>query len=224
MCGILFTLRPSSPSPSPTTTAPPSESLTARISQRGPDLTHTHHTHHASHTLTFTSSVLSLRGPTHTTTPQPLVDPSTGSVLCWNGEAWRVNGSPLEPGINDGAAIFQLLLARGKDVSAVMERVEGPWAMVYWDAAAGRLWYGRDALGRRSLLCKSDDEGGLVVASVGDGHGWSEVDADGLRWVLVGGGESGVVPWAWEEDVAAGSRYMVFPPPPLPLHQPTNMS
>ncbi|KAH0615065.1 uncharacterized protein H6S33_000701 [Morchella sextelata] len=227
MCGILFTLRPSpspsssslspspsSLSPSPSSPSPsPSETLTTRISQRGPDLTHTHHTHHATHThtLTFTSSVLSLRGPTDTTTPQPLVDPSTGSVLCWNGEAWRVNGSPLEPGVNDGAAIFQLLLAGGEDVPAVMERVEGPWAMVYWDAVAGRLWYGRDALGRRSLLWKNDGERGLVVASVGDGHGWSEVDADGLRWVLVGGGETGVVPWAWEEDVTAGSRYMKMP-------------
>ncbi|KAH8154286.1 uncharacterized protein LAJ45_02054 [Morchella importuna] len=215
MCGILFTLRPPSTSSPSTTTAPPSETLTTRISQRGPDLTHTHHTHHASNTLTFTSSVLSLRGPTDTITPQPLVDPSTGSVLCWNGEAWRANGSPLEPGVNDGAAIFQRLLAGGDDVAAVMECVEGPWAMVYWDAVAGRLWYGRDALGRRSLLWRSDEEGRLVVASVGDGHGWSEVDADGLRWVLVGGGETGVVPWAWEEDVAVGSRYMKMPFPKL---------
>ncbi|KAI5853015.1 asparagine synthase-domain-containing protein [Morchella snyderi] len=219
MCGILFTLRPSSSSSSFSSsfssTVPHSETLTTRISQRGPDLTHTHHTQHASLTLTFTSSVLSLRGPTDTITPQPLIDPSTGSVLCWNGEAWRVNGSPLEPGVNDGAVIFQLLLAGGKDVPAVMEHVEGPWAMVYWDAVAGRLWYGRDALGRRSLLWKNDEEAGLVVASVGDGHGWSEVDADGLRWVLVGGGETGVVPWIWEEDGAVGNRYMKMPFPKL---------
>ncbi len=34
-----------------------------------------------------------------------------------------------------------------------IHRVEGPFAFVYWDCVRHKLWFGRDRLGRRSLLC-----------------------------------------------------------------------
>lgn len=199
MCGILFTISPTAGAPAP------SPSLSALISRRGPDSTRTHSATFGSYTLTFTSSVLSLRG-THIT-PQPLVDPATGSVLCWNGEAWRIGEDALVPGVNDGEEVFKLLLAAGagRGLKEALEVIRGPYALVYFDAVAGRVWFGRDALGRRSLLCRESGKGwekGFMVASVGDERaGWSEVEADGLRWLdLVTGGQAGWVPFMWDED------------------------
>lgn len=217
MCGILFAVSPAG-APAPLEASAP---LAALIARRGPDSTHTHETTFRSYTLTFTSSVLSLRGA-HVT-PQPLVDPSTGSVLCWNGEAWRIGDDALLPGANDGEEVFKLLLAAGAgtELKNALESIAGPYALVYYDAVAGRVWFGRDSLGRRSLLYRGLGVGlekGFVIASVGDGSaeaGWKEVEADGLRYLdLVTGGQMGWVPFMWEEDAVAEGRreFMVTPP------------
>ncbi|KAK4125569.1 hypothetical protein N657DRAFT_654199 [Parathielavia appendiculata] len=142
--------------------------------------------------LRFTSTVLALRGD-HVAR-QPLTDPRTGSVLCWNGEAWRVDGRPVEAGENDGEVVFARLVtassggAAGVDaVLEVLRGIEGPFAFVYYDASAGRVFFGRDRLGRRSLLTASMG-GGLALCSVAapGEDGWREVEADGVYVVTVG--------------------------------------
>ncbi|KAL7276321.1 hypothetical protein RUND412_000692 [Rhizina undulata] len=224
MCGILFKL-----SPTPGT---PSATLKRLISRRGPDSTRTHTTAFPSnsptHHLTFTASVLSLRGD-HIAV-QPLVDNLSSSVLCWNGEAWRISGEPLERGVNDGEAIFRLLLLSTSspsedEVAKVFENVSGPFAFVFWDARRGRLWWGRDCLGRRSLVYRWDEFGALVVASVGDGReGWREVEADGVYYLdlgtaAVGEGHVWRVGWVFEDEVQEGLS-MTFPFPKLNMAVP----
>lgn len=78
---------------------------------------------------------------------------------------------------------------------AALAVVEGPFAMAYWDERGKTLWFGRDRLGRRSLLVKRPSAasgwGGWAVAScIGDG--------DALRTVRDGGGEG------WEEVPPGG--------------------
>ena len=53
-------------------------------------------------------------------------------------------------------------------VSEVLNRLRGPWAIAYWEAASRRLWFGRDAIGRRSLLVHWPDaaDGRFLLASV----------------------------------------------------------
>ena len=34
----------------------------------------------------------------------------------------------------------------------IMQSIEGPWAFIYFDDAENKLFFGRDKLGRRSLL------------------------------------------------------------------------
>ena len=64
---------------------------------------------------------------------------------------------------NDAQALLSALaLASGADstsagVAEVLSRLRGPWALVYWEEAARRLWYGRDVVGRRSLLMHRPD-------------------------------------------------------------------
>ncbi|KAK0715132.1 asparagine synthase-domain-containing protein [Lasiosphaeris hirsuta] len=138
-------------------------------------------------TLTFTSTVLALRGD-HIA-KQPLVNSTSGSVLCWNGEAWRVGGHPVDG--NDGESILALLrkasafapAARHDAMFDVFRSIEGPFAFVYYDKPAERLVFGRDRLGRRSLMITQDEASGTFalcsIAEAADSS-WKEVEADGI--------------------------------------------
>ncbi|RFU74125.1 asparagine synthase [Trichoderma arundinaceum] len=131
--------------------------------------------------LTLTSTVLSLRGD-HLG-KQPLTDEESGSVLCWNGEAWKLGGKPVEG--NDGEAVLSLLTAasskQGNEDSVLdaLRSIDGPFAFIFLDKRAKRLYYGRDRLGRRSLLLKRGDEFLLSSIAEAPAEGWTEVEADG---------------------------------------------
>ncbi|KAJ5942351.1 hypothetical protein N7516_002519 [Penicillium verrucosum] len=176
MCGIFFSLSSSEPTPS-------TQETCTSLQKRGPDSYKTHTAQkdiHAqdgvspplSYYLTFTSTVLALRGD-HVYT-QPLVDPRTQSVLCWNGEAWKIAGERVQG--NDTERVFNLFLqAVGSDQKDSVERMaeaiaslSGPFAFVFYDAVNSRLFYSRDCLGRRSLLEGFDENGNLKICSICD--------------------------------------------------------
>lgn len=79
----------------------------------------------------------------------------------------------MAPLANDGQVVLAALLAATAHdplaVPAVLSRIRGPWALVYWQPALRRLWFGRDAIGRRSLLLCLPRPGDarLVLTSVG---------------------------------------------------------
>lgn len=141
--------------------------------------------------LTLTSTVLALRG--HHITKQPLVHPTSQSVLCWNGEAWRLDGCRVEG--NDGEAIFDRLsvpavsLSRRESVLSVFRSIEGPFAFVYYDDVSETLYFGRDRLGRRSLMIKTSATGELVLCSIAESQDpdWTEVEADGIYAIDMSG-------------------------------------
>jgi asparagine synthetase B (glutamine-hydrolysing) len=139
--------------------------------------------------LYFTSTVLALRGD-HVA-EQPLEENSAaGSVLCWNGEAWRINNQPVRG--NDGEAVFSMLQSpslssssqiREAEIVDVLRSIEGPFAFVYYDSSADRVYYGRDRLGRRSLLIKcSSQPNSIELSSIASlpTKGWEEVSSDGI--------------------------------------------
>lgn len=129
---------------------------------------------------------MALRGG-HITT-QPFQDVDSGSSLCWNGEAWSINAETVVG--NDGQAVFDLLLRAisaqaASDASAAviqaLQSIAGPFAFVFVDRIHDQVYFGRDRLGRRSLLYKSDEDSMcLELSSIADpSHGpWSEVEAD----------------------------------------------
>lgn len=119
--------------------------------------------------LTFTASVLSLRG--NHVESQPIRDENTGCILCWNGEAWTCDSRELRG--NDTQQIFtQLINATHREsgnheaLVAAIASICGPYAFVFYDALRGRVYYSRDMLGRRSLLEESNDSGSLTVCSI----------------------------------------------------------
>lgn len=151
-------------------------------------------------TIHFLSTVLSLRG--QDVVAQPLVDEQTGTIFCWNGEAWSIDGKAISG--NDSLAVFQLLLSVSKETKSLeasqtkasliraLSLIRGPYAFVFYDACSSLLFYGRDCLGRRSLVQSHDSTGNLIFSSVSSwstasSHAWTEVGADGIYVIDLSG-------------------------------------
>lgn len=185
MCGIHVVISSSNPDKI-------SANLQRCLCNRGPDHILAHETQLHDTTddvpptrLAFTSTVLALRGD-HIA-QQPFVDPQSGSVFCWNGEAWRIrqhtvtgnDGEALAGLLND--AVRQTLSEREGAILKVLRSIDGPFAFVFFDKPSSKIYFGRDRLGRRSLLIR-ENALGLVLSSIADSSGpeWTEVEADGV--------------------------------------------
>ncbi|KAK6502796.1 hypothetical protein TWF481_007842 [Arthrobotrys musiformis] len=193
MCGILFELSHADSF----TTSSVSDDLVKDVARRGPDSLESVELVVGSLQLKFTSSVLSLRGTA--VVPQPLFSKPGGSaaenqdgdpeyVLCWNGEAWRFDGQEFGPDENDTQLIFAQLSSCNGKVQDVLQRIEGPFAFVFYDGPSKRVWFGRDWLGRRSLLRRKSvgGDGNVAICSIADPRTisqWEEIEADGFYYI-----------------------------------------
>ena len=234
MCGIFFSL-------SKEDHLAPDKELLDALKKRGPDsmgmrsrivtvqpITSAN-TLAQSRFLTFVSTVLSLRGDSIIN--QPLEDPNSGSLLCWNGEAWKIDNALVQA--NDAKAVFDLLLRASQSCSTYPQdgssapdqglqnviqaigSITGPYAFVFYDAQCRRVFYGRDALGRRSLVIKRYGAGSLAISSVSDAieaDGWDEVEAHGVYMLDLEGMATSHTPWA-VGDSAFGLPYTLVHPP-----------
>lgn len=156
--------------------------------------------------LTFISTVLDLRGD-HIQ-PQPIVDTESESILCWNGEAWKIFGEPVRG--NDAHRVFESIIEalnpspsdenKGapnlskeqtlQQLANVMSGISGPYSFLIYDGFYSRIIYGRDPLGRRSLLRCWDESGTFKICSVCDGSSsnqYEEVETDGLHVIELAG-------------------------------------
>ncbi|PIG89957.1 asparagine synthase related protein [Aspergillus arachidicola] len=199
MCGIFFSLSASGP-------VLPNEETCSLLRKRGPDSfqvqqvqrdVNTDQTRSVPTLLTFVSTVLSMRGDQ--VVAQPLVDTTGESVLCWNGDAWKIAGEPIRG--NDTQLIFNLLLQAAKPsynsessnaldngsavqrVVDVISRISGPFSFVFYDAVNAKLYFSRDCLGRRSLLQGIDDTGAFKICSLCDGTSSTHFDEVGTTGV-----------------------------------------
>ncbi|KAH0590489.1 hypothetical protein H2248_000636 [Termitomyces sp. 'cryptogamus'] len=133
-----------------------SRKLQAANAARGPDSQGHHKTIIApdgagSQTLIldFYASELRLRGN------DPIEQPhqKDGDVLCWNGEIF--DGTlKISAHENDGVRLFSELrkMEAMERIRDLFGYIEGPYAFVYYQSRSRRLFFGRDPLGRRSLL------------------------------------------------------------------------
>ncbi|RDL41907.1 Adenine nucleotide alpha hydrolases-like protein [Venustampulla echinocandica] len=172
----------------------PSDELKDLLSNRGPDhlgkaQTKIRILDGATYWISLTSTVLALRGGQ--LMAQPFQDVPSGSSLCWNGEAWAIAPGPVIG--NDGQIVFDLLLkASSLELSAadsvaavlkVLRSISGPFAFVFLDQNHHLMYFGRDRLGRRSLLFNTDGFPiSMEFSSCADpaSGGWMEVEADGI--------------------------------------------
>ncbi len=150
-----------------------------------------------SYFLTFLSTVLSLRGDG--VTRQPLEDLDSGSLLCWNGEAWKAGNEVIDG--NDSQRVFDLFLKAiqyleptssntpfsydqyMESIIDAVASISGPYSFVFYDAPHQRIFFGRDTLGRRSLAIKNGLPESISISSIcdcTDTGNWTEVEADGI--------------------------------------------
>ncbi|KAL1667660.1 asparagine synthase-domain-containing protein [Schizophyllum commune] len=134
---------------------------------RGPDAQRTRKVRAEHSDLTFYSSELRLRGDA------PVVQPheGEGNILCWNGEIF--NGLNMSATENDGVKLSEALgsLTSAEEVAALFSTLEGPYAFVYYQHQTRCIIYGRDPLGRRSLLvhAPSEERPYFILASTSAG-------------------------------------------------------
>ncbi|KAK9767775.1 hypothetical protein K7432_002158 [Basidiobolus ranarum] len=179
MCGILFGL-----TRDPTVFPEYWESLALANQKRGPDsqslVTQTLN----EVALHWYGAVLHLRGEYNV--PQPIVE--SENVLCWNGEIF--NGLEVPVDSNDTEILSKKLNEtelNNERVLEVFSQVQGPYGFFYFEKSKEKLWFGRDCLGRRSLLwhLPKHSEDSFVLSSVGpenqcpEGY-WEEVPAKGI--------------------------------------------
>lgn len=178
---------------------PPTQHITDLLAARGPDaqqqveitITDSNGADAQNTFITCYSTVLQLRG--EAAVAQPLQQSKTQSALCWNGEAWTIGGVRVLD--NDTDRVFNLLSTACEQIDAPQDhsqlsrvarslsRIAGPYAFVYYDELSKELYFGRDFLGRRSLLWSITDDGDILLASATEaspGEAWSEVEADGV--------------------------------------------
>ncbi|KAK8163365.1 asparagine synthase related protein [Phyllosticta citribraziliensis] len=176
MCGIFASISRHDPiHPDPT--------VTRLLRNRGPDSQQTLVRSVDGCHLVLHATVLALRGTSIVS--QPLLDRDSGSVLCWNGEAWEIDREPVLG--NDSEAVLDLFVdaCHNGGIARAISRIRGPYAFVFYDAPHRRLYFGRDCLGRRSLLL-AEQAGNLMLSSICDykvSNEWREVEADGIFFV-----------------------------------------
>ncbi len=123
------------------------------LRRRGPDSCQEQHftTEHVA--LDLFGTVLSMRGAL---TAQPITD-QHGNCLIWNGELFGLRDATTDvsdPAVHDTQLVLDWLAVTcdADHVMRVLARIEGPYALIYYQRATQRIYFARDPLGRRSLL------------------------------------------------------------------------
>lgn len=160
--------------------------LRKALAPRGPDAQGALDVSGAGGCVAMLGSVLNMRSQ-DSVVQQPLRG-RAGDVLLFNGEVYGVGNEDVAEGVNDTRMLLGLLEACEGGAEEILERVlqglRGPWTLLFWRESEKRLYFARDALGRRSLLMRLDAEAGAMcftsVAPPECLYGFYEVPPSGL--------------------------------------------
>ncbi|XP_032671834.1 asparagine synthetase domain-containing protein 1 isoform X2 [Odontomachus brunneus] len=132
------------------------------ISTRGPDhLADKHISLNHEWQGYFASAVLWMQGPNITT--QPSLD-LNGNLLLWNGDLF--SGCLAKDDVCDTITVLGEFEST-TDIIPVLRKIEGPYSLIYYQKSSNILYFGRDIIGRHSLLLKVDNEvNSLTLTSV----------------------------------------------------------
>lgn len=144
--------------------------LIEAIRRRGPDGTGRVAIENTDGRLRLFGSLLHLRG--ESPNYQPVLDVGCRSssrtkekmsrnALLWNGEVFG-GALSVAPNENDTRKMVEYLrvpfassddvLSCGREIVKRLLKVQGPWSIIFWHESSRTLWFGRDPVGRRSLL------------------------------------------------------------------------
>lgn len=181
MCGILLWLEPSEGDDGIDRAF--LNNLKCRINERGPTCNKSENFLCDDYKVCLHSSVLSLRLPL---VQQPIASKEQNTVLQYNGELYTDEVEFQ----NDTGYIFKKFAQDG--VLESLRSFQGEYAFTYVNKST--LWFGRDPIGRRSLVYKYDKDrpGSLVVSSVSPAN--YKEDQPGV-WSLAEGSDFEIEKW-----------------------------
>lgn len=167
------------------------------IAARGPDyltekrstLSHNWHGY-------FAAAVLWMQGLGVTT--QPTLDDDE-NLLLWNGDLF--SGCLAKDDVCD-TNIISAELRSTTDIMSVLRKIEGPYCFVYYQKSSHTLYFGRDIIGRHSLLLKVDSKAdSLTLASVANKkiQGIVEVPAIGIFAMNLNMSRINLACYPWKE-------------------------
>ncbi|CAF3931200.1 unnamed protein product [Rotaria magnacalcarata] len=181
MCGICFCLH---------TQLIPLSIDYKPLNARGPDFQTQHGPISLTSNLyvTFAVSVLALRG--YKQQQQPFID-EDGNILLFNGEIYE-GTLQISADDNDGVVLSQHLKQCSTDIDIcnLISALEGCFAFIYFQKKTNSLYYGRDRLGRRSLLYSTETDPQsnikMILSSVQlNNLSYSELDSNILHKLTV---------------------------------------
>uniref|UniRef100_A0A0K8T8K4 Glutamine amidotransferase type-2 domain-containing protein n=1 Tax=Lygus hesperus TaxID=30085 RepID=A0A0K8T8K4_LYGHE len=135
--------------------------LRGLLSNRGPDCQCSHEVcvPDLSWHIAAYGSTLWTQGPSPT--HQPLIT-DRGSFLLWNGDVYDDNSCSRTT--SDSALVLQKF-EEEKDPLKTLSGICGPYAFIFYDPDTRSIWFGRDPIGRCSLLIHAEKDL-LVISSV----------------------------------------------------------
>ncbi|XP_070531397.1 asparagine synthetase domain-containing protein 1 isoform X2 [Cardiocondyla obscurior] len=105
----------------------------------------------------FAAAILWMQGPK--ITPQPSLDENE-NLLLWNGDVF--SGCLAKDDVCDTSIILTELQLT-MDIMSVLRKIEGPYCLVYYQKSSNTLYFGRDIIGRHSLLLKVDSKANILT-------------------------------------------------------------
>ncbi|XP_054277014.1 asparagine synthetase domain-containing protein 1 isoform X2 [Macrosteles quadrilineatus] len=154
----------------------PCDKIEKYLGHRGPDKVHDRRSNLSENWEgCFIGSVLRTQGDD--TVSQPIED-ENGNLFLWNGDV--LYGALKTDFECDSKVVFEGF--KSDPISTVV-KIGGPYAFVFWNASRRQLWFGRDVLGRTSLLWHVSPVH-VTLTSVAHKHSsFSEVPALGVYMV-----------------------------------------
>lgn len=95
---------------------------------------------------------------------QPCVDENEQHILIFNGDIFSTRDNMNE---SDTEWLFKQLKScnNDQDYLHLFQNIQGPFAFIYLNVENNLLWFGRDSLGRNSLLLSKSEHNGLILSS-----------------------------------------------------------
>lgn len=98
---------------------------------------------------------------------EPILKDRSGNILLWNGEAY--SGLDVDSNLNDGKVLLNALqyCSTVNEFAVIFSSLRGPWSFIYYDVDNQVIYWGRDFMGRKSLILRTNfGDSPLTITSV----------------------------------------------------------
>ncbi|KAI4494253.1 hypothetical protein M0802_009122 [Mischocyttarus mexicanus] len=129
---------------------------------------------------------------------QPLIDPN-GNILLWNGDVF--SGSLAKNDTSDSITILNAF-SKSLNITNTLRYIQGPYSFIYFQKSSKLLYFGRDIIGRHSLLLQLNNEKNtFTITSVGGKYFQNiiEVPAIGIFVINLSDVKINLTCYPWKE-------------------------